>query len=92
MFNLQCIKCDTIFPFAIDLATCPYHDQKYGYLEVIYNTCNGATRLPFKNTNMVFQIAKTPLIKSNGFASRMGVKNLYIKDESKNPTGSFKDR
>ena len=37
-------------------------------------------------------MAKTPLIKSNSFASVMGIKNLYIKDESKNPTGSFKDR
>ncbi len=92
MFNLQCIKCGTIFPFAINVATCPHHDQRYGYLEIIYNANNGTTLLPFRMTGKALPITKTPLIKSKGFASGIGIQHLYIKDESKNPTGSFKDR
>lgn len=97
MFNLRCIKCGTIFLFTINVATCPYHNQKYGYLEIVYNRDDTnrddtSTLLPFRNSNGIFPMAKTPLFKSLGFASATGIKNLYIKDESKNPTGSFKDR
>jgi len=34
----------------------------------------------------------TPLIKAKRLADKLGVKNLYLKDETRNPTGSFKDR
>lgn len=34
----------------------------------------------------------TPLIKSSNLADKLGLKNLLIKDETMNPTGSFKAR
>jgi threonine synthase len=34
----------------------------------------------------------TPLLKAERLGSRIGMRNLYIKDESLNPTGSFKAR
>src|SRR5215467_2424079 len=34
----------------------------------------------------------TPLLPVPGLASITGLENAYIKDESRNPTGSFKDR
>jgi threonine synthase len=34
----------------------------------------------------------TPLIKSNNLSRKTGFKNLYFKDESRNPSGAFKDR
>lgn len=34
----------------------------------------------------------TPLLKANGLGERYGIPQLYIKDESANPTGSFKAR
>ena len=34
----------------------------------------------------------TPLLESARMASALGVKRLWIKDEGRNPTGSFKDR
>jgi len=34
----------------------------------------------------------TPLIEAAGLSSRLGMSELYIKDESLNPTGSFKAR
>lgn len=34
----------------------------------------------------------TPLVKCKRFSKEIGLRNLYIKDESRNPTWSFKDR
>ncbi len=34
----------------------------------------------------------TPLIRAKRLAEELKVKNLYLKDETRNPTGSFKDR
>jgi threonine synthase len=34
----------------------------------------------------------TPLVKCASLGTRLGLKNLYVKDESRNPTWSFKDR
>jgi len=34
----------------------------------------------------------TPLIKASRLAEKLGLRNLYLKDETRNPTGSFKDR
>lgn len=34
----------------------------------------------------------TPLIKANRLGEALGLRNLYLKDETRNPTGSFKDR
>ena len=34
----------------------------------------------------------TPIVKINNLGEMMGLKNLYLKDESFNPTGSFKSR
>jgi threonine synthase len=34
----------------------------------------------------------TPLLRANNLAKRLGLKNLYIKNDTLNPTWSFKDR
>lgn len=34
----------------------------------------------------------TPLIRASRLAEKLGLRNLYLKDETRNPTGSFKDR
>ncbi len=34
----------------------------------------------------------TPLLRCNRLASELGLKNFFVKDEGRNPTGSFKDR
>ncbi|WEU40710.1 MAG: threonine synthase [Candidatus Odinarchaeum yellowstonii] len=35
---------------------------------------------------------RTPLFKASRFASILGLNNLFLKDESRNPTNSFRDR
>lgn len=50
--------------------------------------------LPIKKGEGIVSLGEggTPLIKCDRLADEIGIKNLYIKDETRNPTGSFKDR
>ncbi len=50
--------------------------------------------LPVKSKKCMVTLGEgnTPLIKCNHLGRKIGIKNLYIKDESRNPTWSFKDR
>ncbi|MCS3900688.1 threonine synthase [Methanococcus voltae] len=50
--------------------------------------------LPVKDTNKIVSLWEggTPLYKCDNLAKKLGLKELYIKNEGANPTGSFKDR
>jgi threonine synthase len=46
-----------------------------------------------KDGNYVtYSEGETPLLRSNNLAEKLGLRELFIKDETQNPTGSFKDR
>jgi threonine synthase len=50
--------------------------------------------LPIFDTRHIVTLGEggTPLIKSEGLAASLGLRNLYFKDERQGPTNSFKDR
>src|ERR1043165_4366087 len=50
--------------------------------------------LPVENDENIVSLGEgwTPLLKANNLGARVRVKELYIKDESQNPTQSFKAR
>lgn len=101
----QCISCKKKYPFAKNVFTCENHSQYYGYLSLQYeykkiNISRKEKNLwkkygdlfPVKNFKVNFNEQKTPLIHLANFGKKLGLGNLYVKDESKNPTGSFKDK
>tara|TARA_B100000029_G_scaffold389840_1_gene386465 strand:+ start:183623 stop:184798 length:1176 start_codon:yes stop_codon:yes gene_type:complete len=50
--------------------------------------------LPVRDESSIVTLSEggTPLIHARNLGHRLGINNLYIKDESVNPTGSFKAR
>lgn len=50
--------------------------------------------LPIKKRQNIVTLNEggSPLLKAEGLAEKIGLRNLYLKDETRNPTGSFKDR
>jgi threonine synthase len=50
--------------------------------------------LPVRNEASIISLGEgfTPLLRARRLGDRLGVPNLYLKDESSNPTGSFKAR
>ena len=50
--------------------------------------------LPLKSTSTIppLSVGNTPLYETPRLAKELGLEKLYIKDESRNPTGSLKDR
>ena len=102
----KCIKCGKIYPFTKDILTCQYHNPYYSYLTLMYDydKVNIGNKkglfywnkyldlLPINNFQINFNEQKTPLVKIKKFGFKYGIQNIYVKDESKNPTGSFKDK
>ncbi len=50
--------------------------------------------LPIQDKRSIVTLGEggTPLIKATNLAKKIGLKTLFLKDETRNPTGSFKDR
>ncbi len=50
--------------------------------------------LPVRDPAAVVSLGEggTPLLRARRLGARLGVEALYLKDEARNPTGSFKDR
>lgn len=50
--------------------------------------------LPVRNPDRIVSLTETitPILETKRLAAHFGVKNLYVKDESRLPTGSFKAR
>lgn len=103
--HYSCIKCNKQYTFAPNNLTCTEHSKYYGYLNVVYDYTKTVINykaanpyykyknlLPLNNFDIKFGLTKTPLFPLKQFAKKYGFKNVFVKDESRNPTGSFKDR
>jgi threonine synthase len=105
--HLECRECHTHYP-AERLYFCPKCfgplDVKYKYDEVRWtrNFFQNAPKnfwryfdlLPIEDESKIVDIEAgfTPLIKATRLGKALGLRNLYIKNDTVNPTFSFKDR
>jgi len=106
--SLRCQECGKEYPFESGLYACPECGGKlevvYDYeaikesfsLEKLKSRPWDHWRyiefLPLDSVHVTLHEGGTWLIRSRRLAEELGLKNLYIKNETTNPTASFKDR
>ena len=102
---LQCRECkkeyDATFKYICDECFGPL-DVKYQFPTVTKDTFSNREHtywryfelLPIQNKSNIISIGAgmTPLTKAEKLGKELGLNNLYIKNDSVNPTFSFKDR
>ncbi|HID28121.1 MAG TPA: threonine synthase [Methanosarcinales archaeon] len=103
MYHLECIKCKKCYSATEILYTCKkcegLLDVVYDYSKIDFDLNNQPLMvwkykklLPVEIDPITLQEGGTPLYKCNRLAEWIGIKELYVKHEGMNPTGSFKDR
>jgi threonine synthase len=104
--KLRCVLCEEVRPATVDAHVCPRHEGLAGILDVVVVASRERgtgddpldryrSHLPLPTTPRVLPtgyLATTPLLPAPRLAKLLGVGELLIKDESRNPTGSLKDR
>lgn len=103
--SLRCRECkkeyDSTFKYICDECFGPL-DVKYDFPSISKNTFVGREHtywryfelLPIQEKSNIVSIhaGMTPLIKAEKLGKKLGLNNLYVKNDSVNPTFSFKDR
>ena len=103
--GLQCRECkkeyETAFKYICEDCFGPL-DVKYNFTNLSKDTFSNRENtywryfelLPIENKSNIVSInaGMTPLVKADKLGKKLGLKNLYIKNDSVNPTFSFKDR
>lgn len=106
MATLRCTNCSETFALSSQLQRCEkcnepleiaYDDLSLTRSDLTVNTplvTKYRRVLPLKNPDADFSLGEgeTPLVKANQLSRELGIDRLYLKNESTNPTGSFKDR
>jgi len=104
-FNLQCRECnkeyEPTFKYICDECFGPL-DVKYTFplissdlfkdREMTYWRYFELLPIEDKNNVVSIEAGMTPLVKAEKLGKELGLNNLYIKNDSVNPTFSFKDR
>ncbi|HET8720324.1 MAG TPA: threonine synthase [Candidatus Nitrosotenuis sp.] len=102
---LQCRECkkeyESTFKYICDECFGPL-DVKYDFPPISKNTFAGREHtywryfelLPIQEKSNIVSIhaGMTPLVKAEKLGKKLGLNNLYVKNDSVNPTFSFKDR
>ena len=103
--SLQCRECkkeyETGFKYICNECFGPL-DVKYSFPKISKNTFTNRENtywryfelLPIEDKSNIVSInaGMTPLVKAKSLGEKLGLNNLYIKNDSVNPTFSFKDR
>ena len=106
MYHLKCIECGAEYSKDEVIYTCSKCDGLldviYDYssikvdIEKLKTECPSvwkyAKLLPIEREPITIREGGTPLYKCDRLAKKIGIKELYVKHEGMNPTGSFKDR
>ena len=105
MYHLKCIECGKKYSKTDVVYTCEcdglldviYDYDSIGFdMDEIKNVPPSVWKysklLPIEREPVSIREGGTPLYKCDRLAESIGIKELYVKHEGMNPTGSFKDR
>ena len=102
--HFECLACDKKFPVDVFNTFCPeckepllfhYPEKKRTIRREKSHTLDIFMEfLPFERIDFSFLLGEgnSPLVKLRRISQEYRLPNMYVKDESLNPTGSFKDR
>lgn len=92
--GLRCLRCETLYPVALRHTGCPACAAQGHHVSLAASYRDGAhgsVRLPLEGVPSIGE-GDTPWTDVPQLAQAAGVARLSLKDESRNPTGSHKDR
>ena len=91
---LRCLRCDAQYPLATEQLSCPACLAQDWHVSLRASYPQSAKQGVMQPYDAPFTLGEgcTPCLPSPELAQRAGVAQLWIKDESRNPTGSHKDR
>ncbi|MCW4035358.1 MAG: threonine synthase [Candidatus Bathyarchaeota archaeon] len=85
--KFKCEKCGGILEYVYD-----FNQQKTAELSESFTFWKFKQYLPPVKTVVSLGEGGTPLHRATRLAKEVGLKNLFLKDETRNPTNSFRDR
>ncbi|MCS7387255.1 MAG: threonine synthase [archaeon GB-1867-005] len=90
----NCKKCGDLLEVKLDLEDLKRKLEKVDWKRRSISVWKYREFLPISDESNIITLQEggTPLYKCERLAERLGIKNLYVKNEGANPTGSFKDR
>ena len=90
----NCKKCGDLLEVKLDLEDLKRKLEKVDWKRRSISVWKYREFLPISDESKIITLQEggTPLYKCERLAERLGIKNLYVKNEGANPTGSFKDR
>jgi len=90
----RCLNCNEPLEVKYDYNFLKTVISKENFEDRIWSLWRYIELLPIEHKSKIISLndGGTPLIKSTRLAEFLGLNKLYFKDESRNPTGSFKDR
>ena len=90
----NCKKCGDLLEVKLDLEDLKRRLEKVDWKRRSISVWKYREFLPISDESNIITLQEggTPLYKCERLAERLGIKNLYVKNEGANPTGSFKDR
>jgi threonine synthase len=83
----RCPKCGGLYEYIVDLSKLETEDLTESFTFWRYRRL-----LPEVRNQATMHEGGTPLYKAERLARQMGLTQLYLKDETRNPTYSFRDR
>lgn len=104
----ECIECHSVYDVDVIKYKCNCGDLLEVHIDLEsldsiswdkfrsrkFNVCRYFELLPFEDNNRIISLDEggTPLYKCEKLGKWLGAKEVYVKYEGMNPTGSFKDR